>query len=66
MSSGDYDCDDFALTLQRRANRDGYQMSVTITRKQGQLHMINLAVIGNDIYYIEPQTDEVWFFANLD
>ena len=66
VSSDQYDCDDFALALQQRASRDGYLMSVTITQKQNKPHMINLVTIGNDIYYIEPQTDEVWFYGNLD
>ncbi len=65
-SSVNYDCDDFALDLQEQASKDGYLMSVTITEKDGQPHMINLATIGNDIYYIEPQTDEVWFYAYRD
>ena len=65
-SSDKYDCDDYALELQRRASKDGYLMSVTIIEKQDQLHMINLVTIGNDVYYIEPQTDEVWFYANRD
>jgi hypothetical protein len=30
------------------------------------LHAINLAIIDNDVYYIEPQTDEVVFVAQLD
>ncbi len=65
-SSDEYDCDDYALALQRRASKDGYLMSVTIIDKNDQPHMINLATIGNDVYYIEPQTDEVWFYSNLD
>ena len=65
-SSNEYDCDDFALDLQSRASKDGFLMSVTITRKQGQYHMINLVTIGNDVYYIEPQTDEISFYCNLD
>ncbi len=65
-SSDEYDCDDYALELQKRALRDGYLMSTTIIEKEGQPHMINLATIGNEIYYIEPQTDEVWFYAYLD
>ncbi len=65
-SSGKYDCDDYALELQRRASKDGYLMSATIIEKHGQPHMINLVTIGNDVYYIEPQTDEVWFYCNLD
>ncbi|MDO8568238.1 MAG: hypothetical protein Q7R57_05930 [Dehalococcoidales bacterium] len=30
------------------------------------LHAINLAVIGNNVYYIEPQTGEVVLAAQLD
>ena len=65
-SSENYDCDDFALDLQRLASEDGFFMSVTIIDKNNQPHMINLVTIGNDIYYIEPQTDELWFYSNLD
>ncbi len=65
-SSNKYDCDDYALDLQKRALEDGYLMSASIIEKQGQQHMINLATIGNDVYYIEPQTDEVWFYCNRD
>lgn len=61
-----YDCDDYALQLQRQAARSGFLMSVTIIEEQGKPHMINLACIGNDIYYIEPQTDEVWFYDHKD
>ncbi len=73
------DCDDFALTLQRKALADGYVMSFQIIAsseynnlfKNGKisgdaLHVINLAVIGNNAYYVEPQTGEVVFAAQLD
>lgn len=66
VSSDEYDCDDYALELQQRASRNGYLMSVTIIEKNDLPHMINLATIGNDVYYIEPQTDEVWFYSHLD
>jgi len=66
VSSAKYDCDDYALDLQKRALKDGYLMSASVVEKGDQLHMINLATIGNDVYYIEPQTDEVWFYANRD
>ena len=62
----EYDCDDYAFRLQRQAARSGFLMSVTIIEEQGKQHMINLACIGNDIYYIEPQTDEVWFYCHKD
>jgi len=64
--SDKYDCDDYALQLQRRAAKSGFLMSATIIEKQGKPHMINLANIGNDIYYIEPQTDQVWFHSHKD
>ena len=62
--SHEYDCDDYAIQLQRRAAESGFLMSVTIIEKKGRPHMINLVLIGNDIYYIEPQTDEVWFYCH--
>jgi len=61
-----YDCDDYALQLQQRASESGFIISVTIIEKHGKPHMINLACIGNDIYYIEPQTDQVWFHSHRD
>jgi len=66
VSSDEYDCDDYALELQKRALKDGYLMSTTIIEKENQLHMINLVTIGNEVYYIEPQTDEIWFYAYRD
>ena len=65
-SSDEYDCDDYALELQQRASKDGFLVSVTITEKNDQPHMMNLATIGNEVYYIEPQTDEVSFYCYLD
>jgi len=41
-------------------------MSVIIIEQHGSPHMINLTSIGNDIYYIEPQTDEAWFYCYRD
>lgn len=64
--SDKYDCDDYALQLQHRAVKSGFLMSATIIEKQGEPHMINLTCIGNDIYYIEPQADEVWFYCHRD
>lgn len=73
------DCDDFAIELQRKALKDGYILSFEVIYpseynslfKQKRLpsgiaHAINLAVIGNEVYYIEPQTNEVVFVAYLD
>lgn len=73
------DCDDYALKLQQKALADGYVMSFEIIQpseyntlfkdKQlpsGSLHAINLVIIGNEVYYIEPQTHEVVLAAHLD
>ena len=73
------DCDDFALELQQRALEDGYVMSFQIIKSDrynslfkiskispDTLHAINLVVIGNSAYYIEPQTGEIAFALHLD
>ena len=73
------DCDDYALELQRKALNDGFIISFEIIGRSeyknlfgaplptnSSLHAINLAIVGNGIYYIEPQTAEVVFVANLD
>ena len=73
------DCDDYALEMQQEALADGYIMSFEIIGESEynvlfktplppsqSLHAINLVIIGNDAYYIEPQTDEVVFVAQLD
>jgi len=65
-ASDKYDCDDYALQLQRSAAESGFLTSVTIIEKEDRPHMINLVTIGSDVYYIEPQTDEVWFYCPLD
>ena len=73
------DCDDYALELQHKALADGYIMSFEVIGESEynalfttplppsqSLHAINLVIIDNDVYYIEPQTDEVVFVAQLD
>ncbi|MEE8419038.1 MAG: hypothetical protein V3S02_02890 [Dehalococcoidales bacterium] len=62
-SSGSYDCDDYAEDLQRKALKQGLLMSQQLVlngRVYGvrvssitEPHMGNLAIAGNDIYYIE-------------
>ena len=73
------DCDDYALKLQEKALGAGYMMSFEIIHsgeyselfKKGQIpdgtiHAINLVIIGNEVYYIEPATLEIAFVACLD
>jgi len=65
IADTDYDdCDDYALALQLAAEHDGYRLSVQIdVVKQ---HALNSAFIGNSVYFIEPQTDEIWLEAYRD
>ena len=57
-----YDCDDYAVALERNALLDGYAVSLQIEND----HVLNSTVIGNEIYFIEPQSDEVWFWGYRD
>ena len=73
------DCDDYALGMQDKALTDGYIMSFEVISRSEynaifkskfppsqSLHAINLVIIGNGTYYIEPQTSEIAFAAHLD
>jgi hypothetical protein len=57
-----YDCDDYAVALMRNALKDGYLISVQFEKN----HALNSAIIGNGVYSIEPQNDEVRFMGNRD
>jgi len=57
-----YDCDDFAMDLTLAAIRDGRWIGLFATDG----HLENFTVIGNSVYKIEPQTDEVSFWGNID
>jgi len=57
-----YDCDDFAHDLMIAALEDGYLISTELW----SFHMLNSTIIGNDVYTIEPQTDEIQFVGSLD
>jgi len=74
-----FDCDDYARRLQDRALQDGYIISFEVIRHaeynslftekkipNGAIHAINSVIIGNSVYYVEPQTQEIVFVANLD
>ena len=73
------DCEDFALGLQGLALDDGFIVDFEVIypneynklfkeHKLGvnTVHAINLVIIGNEVYYIEPQTKEIVFVINLD
>lgn len=74
-----FDCDDYAIRLQEKALRDGYIMSFEVIHSgeynalfkqkrilNGAIHAINSVILGNEVYYIEPQTHEIVFVATLD
>ena len=64
-----YDCEDFALDLQQAALRwkDGLFLGMYIEKQDGGIfHMKNIAIAGNRIYLVEPQSDSITHFCNLD
>jgi len=74
-----FDCEDYAIRLQDKALRDGYLMSFEVIRSveynalfkqkripNGAIHAINSVILGNEVYYVEPQTHEIVFVAYLD
>ena len=79
MKKAWWDCDDFAERFQQAAIRDGYWVSlapvylgdvwnkrVMVRNWSAPYHMGNMAMIRNDIYYIEPQTGQVVWVMNRD
>ena len=72
-----WECADYAIRLQEKALKDGYIMSFEVIHhseynrlfKQkipyGSSHAINSVIIGNEIYYSEPQNHEIVFVANI-
>jgi hypothetical protein len=71
------DCDDQARRLQEKAFKDGYNLSLHLIDKDGYLmgkkvtdgklpHMGNLAVIGNDIYYVDGIGKEAIWISCVD
>jgi len=53
----EFNCINFALTLEDRALADGYILSTEVLPVAA--HWVNIAVIGDRIYLIEPQDDSV-------
>lgn len=59
-----HDCDDFAREFQRAALQAGYLVNLQLVN-EGR-HMLCMAVIQDEMYYIEPQTDAIWKYGPLD
>jgi len=69
----DYDCEDYAIALRDLAHEAGYLMSFQLVKNyrmpNGKFltsHALNSVIIGNELYFIEPQTDEYWLETRLD
>jgi len=56
-SSDEFNCINFALMLQQRALGSGYILSTEVLPVGN--HWVNIAIIGDRIYVIEPQDDRV-------
>ena len=61
-----FDCDDFARMLQERAFEKGYVINCQKLPVGGLNHMNNLALCGNDMYFIEADSDTVSYAGFLD
>jgi len=57
-----YDCDDFAMDLTLAAIRDGRWIGLFASDG----HIKNFTLVGDSVYQIEPQTDEVSFWGYVD
>ena len=73
-----YDCEDYAKALRGDANSSGFHMNIQAVWRYrrpdtGELmgrynegYALNSIIIGNEMYFIEPQTDDYWLAAYLD
>ena len=61
-----FDCDDFAMMLQRHAAEKGFIINCQKMPVGGLEHMNNLAICGNDLYSIEAKTDKITYVGFLD
>ena len=70
------DCDDIARHLQKRAADAGYIMNLQVLnsteyeklfgKKISSNHMICSTMIGDSIYFVEPQNDKIVYVMNVD
>jgi hypothetical protein len=64
-----FECENFSRTLMKHALEDGYYMSFQVLKNYSRPktkefvegpHAVNSTIIGNYIYFIDPQNDEFW------
>ncbi len=73
-----YDCEDYAIALRDDAYSKGFHMNIQavwnyrrpdtgeLITEYNEGHALNSIIIGNEMYFIEPQTDEYWLATYLD
>jgi hypothetical protein len=70
-----FECENFARTLMRNALGNGHYISFQVLKNYTRPdtreftegpHAINSTIIGNYIYFIEPQTDDFWVAYALE
>lgn len=74
-----FDCDDYARRLIKDARADGFQLWFQVllpdyrrpdngerVTDSDEAHALCSVIIGNGLYFIEPQTDDYWFVAKMD
>ena len=74
-----FDCDDYARRLIKDARADGFQLWLQVllpdyrrpdtgerVTESDEAHALCSAIIGDRLYFIEPQTDDYWFVAKVD
>ena len=62
----DADCDNWAMTLQRKALKDGFIMSIDVIGQREATHMVDSVIVDGNVYYIEPQDHSVRLRCPLD
>jgi hypothetical protein len=70
-----FECENFARTLMKHSLEEGYYVSFQVLKNYTRPktkeftegpHAINSTIIGNYIYFIDPQTDEYWIAYKLE
>jgi hypothetical protein len=71
-------CEDYAMQLMERAIKSGYMMSTETLypaeyyqiylspMPANSCHMVNLVIIGNEAYIVDPSTDKIYSWHPLD
>lgn len=73
-----YDCEDYAMALRDQAQAKGFHMNIQavwhyrrpdtneLITSGNEGHALNSTIIGNQLYFIEPQSDDYWLAGYLD